>query len=123
MHTVTMTVGAQNLLTANQRLHHMRRPAIVKLPRRAAAAAAAPQTAPRLDRAHITVHAAWPDRRRRDVHNLYVTVKACIDGLIDYGLLPDDDDRHLTGPDLRVDPDLSGIPKSTRLTFHIKETP
>lgn len=123
MHTVTMTIGAQNLLNANQRMHWQKRRKIVELLRRAARDAAASQNAPRLERAHITVLVAWPDRRRRDVHNLYVTVKACIDGLVDYGLLPDDDDTHLTGPDLRVDPNLSGIPKATRLTFHIKETP
>lgn len=118
-----MTVGAQNLLNANQRMHWQKRRKIVALLRRAAADAAASQNAPRLDRAHITVHVAWPDRRRRDVLNIAPTVKAAIDGMVtDFGLLPDDDDTHLTGPDFRVDPALSGIPKATRLTFHIKET-
>ena len=122
MHTVTMTVGAANLLTANQRLHHMKRAGIVKLLRHAAAMAAASQDVPKLDRAHITVHVAWPDRRRRDVHNIMPTVKACVDGFVDFGVLPDDDDHHLIGPDLRVDPELSGVAKVTRLTFEITET-
>jgi hypothetical protein len=29
------------------------------------------------------------------------TLKAAIDGLVDYGLLPDDTNAHLIGPDLR----------------------
>lgn len=28
-----------------------------------------------------------------------------VDGLVDAGILPDDDDKHLTGPDLRRDPE------------------
>ena len=123
MHTVTMTIGAANLLTANQRLHHMKRAGVVKTLRHAAAVAAASQDAPKLDRAHIVVHVAWPDRRRRDVHNVMPTVKACVDGFVDFGMLPDDDDHHLVGPDLRVDPELSGVAKVTRLTFEIRETP
>lgn len=122
MHTVTMTIGAANLLTANQRLHHMKRAGIVKILRHAAAMAAASQGAPKLDRAHITVHVAWPDRRRRDVHNVMPTVKACVDGFVDFGMLPDDDDKHLIGPDLRVDPERSGVAKVTRLTFDLTET-
>jgi len=39
--------------------------------------------------------------RRRDVGNLYPTAKAVVDGLVDYGLIVDDDDRHLIGPDMR----------------------
>ena len=123
MHAVTMTIGAANLLTANQRLHHHQRAKVVKILRHAAAMAAASQGAPKLDRAHITVRVAWPDRRRRDVHNVMPTIKACVDGLVDYGLLPDDDDKRLIGPDLRVDPELSGVAKVTRLTFDITETP
>ncbi len=46
----------------------------------------------------VTVHPA-KGGRLRDVGN--VSVKAAIDGLVDYGLIPDDDDAHLLGPDLR----------------------
>ena len=122
MHTVTMTIGAANLLTANQRLHHMKRAAVVKILRHAAQMAASSQDAPKLDRAHIVVRVSWPDRRRRDVHNVMPTIKACVDGFVDYGLLPDDDDRHLVGPDLRVDTETSGTSGVTRLRFEITET-
>lgn len=41
----------------------------------------------------VTVHP--PDRRRRDAHNTLPSIKACIDGLVDAGILPDDSDKHL----------------------------
>lgn len=78
--------------------------------------------APYFARARVVVEVAWPNRRRRDVANVAPTIKALIDGLVTDGhLLPDDDDAHLTGPDLRVAPDLSGRPDVTRLTFRIEE--
>ena len=54
-----------------------------------------------LNKAHITVYVHKSNRRPYDVHNLYGTAKAAIDGLIDHGLLPDDNNAHLTGPDMR----------------------
>lgn len=55
-----------------------------------------------LDRLHITImiHQQHP-KKQRDVGNLQPTAKAIIDGLVEHGLLPDDNDKHLTGPDLR----------------------
>lgn len=58
---------------------------------------------PKLGRAHIVATLRFADRRvRRDPHNYYPTLKAIIDGLIDYGLLPDDSHEYLTGPDIRL---------------------
>ncbi len=55
-----------------------------------------------LQRAHMTVWVHKTNNRPYDVHNLYGTAKAAIDGLVtDYGLLPDDNNDHLTGPDMR----------------------
>lgn len=41
---------------------------------------------------HVTValHYRPRDRRRRDTDNLMPVLKACCDGLVDYGLVPDD---------------------------------
>jgi len=50
---------------------------------------------------HIVARYHFTDRRRRDVGNYYPTVKAVIDGLVDYGLVVDDDDTHVLGPDPR----------------------
>lgn len=35
------------------------------------------------------------DGRKRDAHNYFPTVKACVDGLVDYGLIPNDHREHL----------------------------
>ncbi|HEX6968930.1 MAG TPA: hypothetical protein VF174_09010 [Micromonosporaceae bacterium] len=56
---------------------------------------------PKLQRAHITATLSFPNHRKRDIGNYAPTMKAAVDGLIDYGLLPDDSDQHLVGPDLR----------------------
>ncbi len=65
---------------------------------------------PKLDRAHLLAELRFADERRRDVHNLYPSIKALVDGLIDYGLLPDDNHRHLVGPDLRYGPKVAKRP-------------
>lgn len=120
--TLDLTIGKQNLLTANQRLHHMQRAAITKVLRHTGAINARSQDLPVFRRAHIIVHIHWPDRRRRDAHNIMPTLKAIIDGVVDAGALPDDDDNHLIGPDLRRAETTSGIPGVTRLVFTFTET-
>ena len=42
-----------------------------------------------------------PIDNRYDPGNYYPTAKACVDGLRDYGLLVDDDWKHVDGPDMR----------------------
>jgi hypothetical protein len=42
---------------------------------------------------YATLH--FTDRLRRDAHNYMLNVKSCIDGLVDYGLIPDDRRSHL----------------------------
>jgi Holliday junction resolvase RusA-like endonuclease len=52
-------------------------------------------------RVHITVAIRWPDNKRRDPGNWYPTAKACVDGIVAAGLLKDDSDEYVLGPDLR----------------------
>lgn len=59
---------------------------------------------PTFMRARLVAWVRFPDGRRRDLHNYMPTLKALVDGLVDAGLLPDDDARHLQGPDMRLDP-------------------
>ncbi|GAA1436419.1 hypothetical protein GCM10009616_36140 [Microlunatus lacustris] len=66
---------------------------------------------------------AWPDRRRRDVHNVMPTVKPCIDGIVDARVLADDSDKHLIGPDLRVTDQLCDRDYACTLTFLFTEVP
>ena len=55
-----------------------------------------------LEHVHITAHIHKTSRREYDAHNLLPTIKACVDGLVDYGLTVDDTNAHVTGPDLRM---------------------
>jgi Holliday junction resolvase RusA-like endonuclease len=61
-----------------------------------------------------TVHIA--DKRRREVSNLFPTFKACIDGFVDAGILADDSDAHVIGPDPR-----RGYDGPPRITFTLEE--
>ena len=58
---------------------------------------------PHLGAARVVALVGVPDERRRDLHNLTPTLKPMIDGLVDAGVLDDDDVAHLVGPDLRHD--------------------
>ena len=47
-----------------------------------------------------TIHKATS--HKFDAHNLQPTVKAAIDGIVDAGLIPDDDNDHLVGVEFRA---------------------
>ena len=64
-------------------------------------------------RAHIVVTFAWPDQRRRDVGNLQPTAKVITDAVVRAGVLPDDHDGLVVGPDCRR----AYGPHSVRLTI------
>lgn len=99
-------------LNANDRIHWSLKAKLTKGWRRNAwhstmSAAPFPQA---MDRAHIVATLHFGDNRRRDVGNYAPTVKAVVDGIVDSGLLWDDNDKHLIGPDLRRG-DASGEPR------------
>lgn len=116
--TFSVPINQAHAISANHRNHFHTNSAKVKHLRVVGklAAVAAKET---YQRAHLTVAIGWPDKRRRDAHNLMPTLKALIDGYVDAGLLPDDDDEHLVGPDLR--PYHAGIPGVIQLDFDFKE--
>ncbi len=118
MTAYTVTVqGPPRLLTSNLRLHWATRALLTRQWREAAHWAAKAAKLPKgLERVHIvaTVHPG-KGGRLRDAHNVYPTGKAAVDGLVDYGLLADDDDAHLIGPDLRRGPNLLVPAPSLRL--------
>ncbi|MGW1546642.1 hypothetical protein [Streptomyces sp. NPDC002346] len=110
--TIALPIGLE-LLNANQRLHHAPRARITKALRDAAMEAvadspalmdalAAAKPGPLFQRAHAlgVLHPATANRR--DPANWYPSFKAAIDGLVDAGLLDDDDHTRLVGPDMRL---------------------
>lgn len=116
--TVELPPGVQ-LLNANQRLHWRKKAPITRALREASAILARQARIPTLARAHIVGEYRPPDRRRRDVANLYPSFKAAIDGLVDAAVLDDDDDTRLVGPDMRLGQLVAG----GQLVLHITELP
>lgn len=99
--TITVPAAVQ-FLNLNQRMHWAPKADLTKKWRNTAHIAATTAKLPKgLERVHITAHIIKPTARQYDVHNLMPTLKACVDGLVDYGLILDDTNNHLIGPDLR----------------------
>ena len=78
-------------LNANQRLHWAAEAGLTKEVREKARLVAAAARLPKgLSRVEVWIEVTPRDRRRRDPANWMPTQKAMIDGLVDYGLVPDD---------------------------------
>ena len=104
-------------MNANDRPNRFAKAAQTKLWREAGKAAAAFSTAPRMTglvRIVATVHIS--DNRRREVSNLFPTFKAIVDGFVDAGLIEDDSDRFVIGPDPR-----RGYDVDTRIVFTLTQ--
>ncbi|MFD9394185.1 hypothetical protein ACFWBB_26635 [Streptomyces sp. NPDC060000] len=99
-HWTLLMPYAVELLTSNQRLHHMAVHRIRRQLREDAAGMARARRLPRLERAAIfyVLHPR-PLYRKRDPGNWAPTAKHYVDGLVtDAGLLPDDNHEFLMGP-------------------------
>ena len=97
-----LDVPATEVLTSNQRLHWGERARRTRALRWRATLAYRQAGKPRLEVAHCVATLTYRDQRRRDDHNIMPTLKACVDGVVAAGLLPDDNHKHLVGPDIRV---------------------
>ena len=106
----TVSVPASEVLTSNLRLHWRAKAEKTSNIRHRSFLAWRLAGSPRMEHARCVARLAYPDKRRRDVSNLQPTIKAAIDGIVSGPgerkgrggyLLPDDDDAHLIGPDLR----------------------
>lgn len=99
--TTTITIPAPCAwLNSNDRRHRMAEAKLVKEWRESAYSAAV-GIEPFTEQVHITAHIWKPRAGRYDAGNLYPTAKACVDGLVDRGILADDSNRFVVGPDMR----------------------
>ncbi|MFF5801627.1 RusA family crossover junction endodeoxyribonuclease [Streptomyces albogriseolus] len=102
------------LINANKRMHQRDRSKLTRVIRAAAHEAvadspalmdalAAAKPGPLFERAHILgVLNPATAGRRRDPANWYGSFKAAVDGLVDAGVLEDDDHTRVVGPDMRL---------------------
>lgn len=89
------------VLSANDRLNRGQAAKKVAFIRGQAMLLARAGRAPRFERAEVKVIVRFPDGRRRDPNNYHATTKPLIDGFVDAGVFPDDDAKHVLGPDIR----------------------
>lgn len=93
-------------LTMNDRDSWHRRKKLTEYYRAAGIRAAVEAGLPAMGQAHMEYWVSYGNNRRLDPHNYMLTAKAVVDGFIEYGLLPDDSSKFLTGPDPRRDESL-----------------
>ena len=91
--------GKADWLNANDTRHWAPRAKLVKNWRNLAHLIARQANAPKnLQRVMIRAEVHKTNNQRYDAHNLMPTLKPIVDGLVDYGLIPDDHNDHLLGP-------------------------
>jgi crossover junction endodeoxyribonuclease RusA len=108
------------LLNANDRLHYRERSKRTEKLRSEACKAAKAQPFLPFSRVRIRCIFRAPDKRRRDVANLYPSFKACIDGLVDAGVFRDDSDKYVSELCLVRGQD---SPKKAQLILQVIEEP
>ena len=121
--TVSLVLPAEWVLTSNGRYHHMARAGRTEKIRTAFADAAddmAPLTTP------VTAEYVLEFKRghRRDSPNWSPTFKAALDGLVDAGVIEDDDDRHVRPTVIQPHEVDNQLPaQHIRLTITLTEAP
>lgn len=125
--TIHLPAGLE-LINSNQSQNPRRRARIAKALRAAAMEACmehqpmrealtAANPGPVFQRAHIIGVLHPEDLRRRDPANWYPSFKAAVDGIVDAGVLEDDDHTRVVGPDMR----LGAMVRGSQLVLHIAQ--
>lgn len=118
--TITVVVPKGLLMSLNDR-KHWRATLDTKAALRQLGVLAGRAARLEFDRARLTVLFHWPDRRIRDRHNYFPTIKHVLDGIVDAGVLPDDSDKYLDGPIPKTAPYGQCPPgQAVQLDFHFE---
>lgn len=108
--------AGMKLLNANDRVHWRTRARITKALREAAEKSALDAHIPPQERISIQAVLHPHDKRRRDPHNWYPSFKAAIDGVVDAGVIPDDDGKHLISIEVVLGTPVRNTQISLRIT-------
>lgn len=103
VYRIPLPVGLE-LMNSNHRPTIPQRARLTAELRKAGKIAARKAKVPHLERAYITCYLRPTTRGRRDPGNWYPSAKAALDGVVDAGVLDDDDSTHVLGPDMRLGP-------------------
>lgn len=110
-------------LSMNDRMHYMATARITRRIRSTTAWLAKEAKVPTgCEFVTVCLHYRPRDKRRRDEDNLIATGKACFDGLVDHGLVPDDTPQFMTKLMPLIHPAEKGLPGSLWLTITIGDT-
>lgn len=93
--TLSIPVPANEWISANHRMHWTAKASRTKRLRQRGYFEARQNGLLPMRRAFVTVHVQYASSGRADPANAYPTVKALVDGLVDFGVLTDDDSKHL----------------------------
>lgn len=109
-------------VTLNQRQHWRVKARLTKHYRQLGQVMSLHARLPRLATpAYLIAELRFASAHRRDPHNWVPTAKAVLDGMVDAGVFPDDDHKHVTGPDMRLGPP---VPRGKEhLVIHVWPAP
>ena len=105
--TLTLLLERGEWMSANDRTDFRKLARAKRRVREMAEGIALLQRAPAMPAARLLVVVGYPSRRRADPDNAQPVVKAAVDGLVDAGVLPDDDHEHLIHAGFRRAPELA----------------
>lgn len=97
--SMVVRVPANEWISANDRMHWAQRSSRTKRLRTRGRVEARRNGLLPMRKAYVVARVQYAKGvKRADPANAYPTVKALIDGLVDFEVLPDDDSEHLIGP-------------------------
>ena len=101
--TLELTIPAPcDWINSNQRRHRMQVAQLTRLWRVTASTVAHREQSFSARPVHIVCTFHKTRAGRWDAGNLYPTAKAIVDGLVDAGVIPDDSNEWVLGPDMRA---------------------
>jgi hypothetical protein len=117
----TVTLHTSQMLNANHRLHWREVASRKAVLREFGRLSLGRELTPVTDKVRITAEFKFPTVRTRDRANLHPTVKHLVDGIVKAGILVDDSDEWIDGPDIVISDEKSGRPGYVVVTVALED--